>query len=910
MNIINHFTLQTLKRNKVRTIVTIIGIILSTAMFTAVTSIVVSMQKYLADTETEAGGAWHGRLSGLNQKVAGQFLEKEEVSGGTLIQNVGYARMEESVNEFKPYLCIESIQGNFIDFSPIRLIKGRMPENSGELLLSAHLSDNGHVEYEVGDILHLKVGKREDGEGSVLGQDNAFQEGEKLTGTEKRVYKVVGICERPEFENFEAPGFTGFTAGEQEDAYSCDILFTFYRPTKLDEVVNQFLNEEEGDGVVYSIHSELLRLIGQTPNNHYMQTLYGMGAILIFIIVAASISLIYNAFSISVSERVQQFGLLKSIGATKKQIRRSVLFEAGFLCLIGIPLGIGSGLLGIGITLRFVGELMSEVGGLLVEESSGVSLKLYIAWHAILLAAVLAFVTVILSAMLPARRAIKIPPIDAIRQSNEIKGGRRIRSSRLVYRLFGFEGMLANKNFKRNRRKYRLTVISLALSVILFLSASSFSSYLLRTMEMAEDDTGYDITFSSMEKDFGENTLSAVEQSLGTLGHIEDVAYQKYVPGFAHVDFDSVDKEYLGYLRTNAPGQVDEEGKKVLLDTRIFYVSENHYRHYLEGYHLDTAKFLDAKNPSALVWDQFFTMTEDGKAQSFHLLGEDGFSGSLYALRSTNEFDYNGEVLDSKNLVFSFNQYDLEDRDGKVKTVELPKKKALVAVPVSDVQKMSGRLPLPVSDERWVGTLMVVLPYSAVDHLPQDLSYLENVRFGIQAAEHKQATAELVDFFKHSEGYSVNIISGIYDVRESADEQWALVMVINIFAYGFITLITLIVIANVFNTVSTNIQLRRKEFAMLKSVGMTRKGFDRMMNYECILYGVKGLLFGLPIAFVLCYLMWRSMLNSMEMAFYVPWGSVLAVGISVFLVVFVSMLYSMGKMKKDNPIEALRNDNI
>ena len=150
----------------------------------------------------------------------------------------------------------------------------------------------------------------------------------------------------------------------------------------------------------------------------------------------------------------------------------------------------------------------------------------------------------------------------------------------------------------------------------------------------------------------------------------------------------------------------------------------------------------------------------------------------------------------------------------------------------------------------------------------------------------------------------------LYDYAERAESERALVTVINVFSYGFITLISLIAVANVFNTISTNIGLRRREFAMLKSIGLTRRGFHKMMNFECLLYGIKGLIYGIPVAVGVTYLMYRSVVQGWETKFYLPWYSVaISVG-SVFLVVFATMLYSMRKINRDNPIDALRNENL
>jgi putative ABC transport system permease protein len=138
----------------------------------------------------------------------------------------------------------------------------------------------------------------------------------------------------------------------------------------------------------------------------------------------------------------------------------------------------------------------------------------------------------------------------------------------------------------------------------------------------------------------------------------------------------------------------------------------------------------------------------------------------------------------------------------------------------------------------------------------------------------------------------------------------AMITILNIFAYGFVILISLIAMTNVFNTISTNIGLRRREFAMLKSVGMTAGGFNKMMNYECLLYGVKGLMYGLPVSFGVTWLIYRSVSEGIIQRFYVPWNSVIIAVLSVFIVVFATMLYAMHKIKRENPMDVLKNDNF
>lgn len=902
MNIINRFTLQTLKRNKIRTAITIIGILLSTAMFTGVTSIVFSLQQYMVQLEVTSSGNWHGNIRSLTQKQAKTLQGKKAVIDSTLIRNVGYALLEDCINDAKPYLCIESIEENYTDLGVIQLTEGRMPENNSELVLSQHLASNGNVNYKVGDTLELEVGNRKLGEGAIRGQNNPFEEGEKLVQTTHKTYQVVGICKRPDYENYSAPGYTAYTIGEEELSYSFDVLYQIDKPQNIDKFSNRFINtlpEAQQENISYLAHSELFRALGQSPNGNYNAILSRMGAILIFIIMIASISLIYNAFSISISERVKQFGLLKSIGATKKQIRRSVLFEASFLCLIGIPLGIGGGLIGIGVTLHFVGQLMNNLLNYNIVEA--IPLELAISPWSVLPAAVIALVTVLISAMLPARRAVRMPAIQALRESNEIKIRRkRLRSSKLAYKLFGFEGMLADKNFQRNRRKYRLTVVSLAFSIILFISSNAFSGYMTATIDLVADDSIADISFYATPEELGHD-LSDTMLRLRRLRYIDAAAFSIIEEGLLQADTNMLTPEALKLLKDSP--YVDSSAGKVAIETVFMYIDDDTYKEYLEEQKLDLSVYMNNENPVPLVWDNIIAYGDGGTLISMNLLADKPFSGSFWFINDSVDgaIYTGGEILDAAELTLSY------EKDGE--PVAVPKEKALTPLSASDILQMEAKLPLGGFDFSTTYRLRALLPYSALDKKEVQKKDL-TTNFVIQAAEHEKAASELEELFKNEPGYFNGIATRIHD--DAADEEniRSLVLIIDIFSYGFIGLISLIVVANVFNTISTNIQLRRKEFAMLKSVGMTKSGFNRMMNFECILYGAKGLFYGLPISLLLSYLMYRSMQDGWNAPYVLPWFSIIVSVVSVFAIVFASMLYSMSKIKKDNPIDALRNDNL
>jgi putative ABC transport system permease protein len=213
----------------------------------------------------------------------------------------------------------------------------------------------------------------------------------------------------------------------------------------------------------------------------YPAVILALGLILGGIVIAASVIVISNSFRVSAGERMRQFGLLKSVGATKKQISRIILAEGIFLSVIGIPAGLLIGLLVelLGLTVVSAAFRTLRAGNVLTVD---VALPFVVTPWMFVVAIITSLATVLLAAWLPARQAAKMPAIDAIRQKSEVKAtAKSVRVSKLTRLLFGFEGALAAKSMKRSRRNYRATVVSLTVSIVLFIAASSFGAQIKAT---------------------------------------------------------------------------------------------------------------------------------------------------------------------------------------------------------------------------------------------------------------------------------------------------------------------------------------------------------------------------------------------------------------------------------------------
>ncbi len=855
MSIFQKVTLKTLKENRTRTIVTIIGIILSLSMFTAVTVSISSFRNYLVEITKLREGNWHGCVSVTDSEL-NMFASDEQIEAVSFLECIGYAKVDGCMNQEKPYLYIGGMDESANGTLPIIITEGRMPETSDELLLPAHLSYNGGVTYSLNDVLTLEIGDRissGSAESSTLGQNNPYlytveelqaqglsqdtiasQETEQLIPRLSHTYTVVGFYERPSIEPYSAPGYTALTISEgslTSDAYTAYIRF------ENPQDAMPWLESHFQEG--YDVNSDLLRMYAASYESSYNRVLFGLGSVLIFIILFGSISLIYNAFSISVTERTKQFGLLASVGATKKQLVHSVLFEAFSLCVIGIPLGILAGIAGIGITFAILGDSISNI----LWEDFAMPLSIHVSPVAVIFAALLGLFTVLISAYLPARRSARLSPIESIRLTADIniRPG-KVKTSMLTYKLFGLSGMLASKNFKRNRKKYRATVFSLFVSVVLFISASSFCSYLMKSAENILSDTGCDIVYYR----YGNETDAQASISnddvlarLSALDSVDSIAWIQYDTSSIYVDTDALSSEYLAFIGDMYSEEIPQNDQgQSLVYAQLYFVDDSAYQAYVTECGLPTEFLTNQETPTAIAFDFFrYYQGNSGQYQTFHALNGDSATMMLPQIHAPEGYIFSGYYTDEHyHPIYCF----YNASDPKEVGLELAADSCSTMTSMT-IGAVADTPPFFLGDSYYSG-LLLLYPASAMETvLGSDMAeYVagNSSTFLFTASDHAKATEDISATLKDM---GLNYDS-IYDYAESVAQERSMLMIITVFSYGFIILISLIALANVFNTISTNIQLRKREFAMLKSTGMTPRGFTVMMCYECLLYGIKGLL--------------------------------------------------------------------
>src|SRR5262245_19236696 len=545
MNILTTYTLQYLRLNRKRTAVTILGVILSAALICGVFLLGVSFQKVMIDHEIFMWGNWHAQFHAVPYTNAKYISENSAVQTAMLSAPLGVAT-DGSHNTVRPYLYVTAYDALSFQNHSIQLISGRFPQNADELLISPVMISDSGLDLKPGSTLQLAFGQRNipDYEERVKawgGEEYvALADGETFTPSVSKTYTVVGVmAPLPDETSMPAafPALIYLDPAQLAAADKVDISILARDPRSLSTRAPEMaksagLDVTPGpDGKLESItyNEDLLPWMGGSGRTNYVRSFLAIIAFLIALIVCGSALLIYNAFAISIGERKKQFGMFASVGATSAQIRRIVLTEAGIIAVIGIPLGILGAIAGVAILAKLTQGIVSQ---LILDAEQG--MPLVVSPAVIGLTVGFSAATILLSAWIPARRASRVSPIDAIRQSGEIEEGKplNLRTSPLIRRVFGFEGELALKSLQRDRKRYLTTLLSLMVSIILFVAFNALMLYTNTTQRMAVKAMNYDL---QIDLHYSQSHANNFAELVSQLPEVQRVTfrrstYEAYVP--------------------------------------------------------------------------------------------------------------------------------------------------------------------------------------------------------------------------------------------------------------------------------------------------------------------------------------------------------------------------------------------
>ena len=938
MNLMKTLTLKNLKLNRKRTIVTIVGIILATALLSALVTLVSSFQYSMIEYQKQKDGDFHVKFSNVKMSELSEFKNNRNIESTFETMGMGFAKLDGCKNEDKPYAYVMATDEAGFERGCFKLIEGRMAKNEDEIVIPRHLKTNGRIDIKVGDEITLDVGKRYDSntEG-VISENCAYEhEAETLTDTVTKHYKVVGIMERPGYgmEDYSAAGYTFVTYsdelaaidnGTKSEASEADTTLTVYSrytqkalrnkdavtadiigvDEKLFEKANnssvemsseesdRFLKEMENAKYDIYMNGYLINYECVFPIDGSFKALFTVAAVVALIIILTSVYCIKNSFNISITEKIRQYGMLASVGATRRQIKSSVKTEAAMLGVVGIPVGTMSGILASLILVKVVNAL--SAGWL------NVALSFHTSLPALILAVILSIATIYFSATGSARRAAKVTPLEAIRNTKEIKiKSAKLKTPAIIGRIWGIGGVISYKNIKRNNKKYRTTVTSIVICSVIFIVISYFMSMAFSVVGMSYASADYNIGINmSCKKDID------IEKFSKLLSGIEGA--EDYLVG-AGYDFDvskpKYTKEYGEYCR-----QLYDDSEDVSQMFLITVLDDKSYDKYASD-----AGIKNAAAGAILVNKCTFDVYNENSSKYVKKEME------LYKYKAgdTIECGYNvyDDASSDDNAVEgdteSSTEINTEDNSGYVdeETINNGVRKTV------DVTIAGVTDKVPIGYKGYSNTLLF-MNQKGFESLWGDGKNGNEIKPGY-ASYLAYVVAENADeyqdtFEKETEGnpeYS-QISFYVSNLDKQMRDEKSLFTLLGVFAYGLIVVIALIGITNIINTLSTGMELRSREFATLRSIGMTDKQFVGMVRLESVFISVKALVIGVPLGILISYLL-CVMMNRMDDAiiYEPPYKAIILCILVVIMLIYAIMKLSMTKLRHNNIIETIKNENL
>ena len=938
MNLMKTLTLKNLKLNRKRTIVTIVGIILATALLSALVTLVSSFQYSMIEYQKQKDGDFHVKFSNVKMSELSEFKNNRNIESTFETMGMGFAKLDGCKNEDKPYAYVMATDEAGFERGCFKLIEGRMAKNEDEIVIPRHLKTNGRIDIKVGDEITLDVGKRYDSntEG-VISENCAYEhEAETLTDTVTKHYKVVGIMERPGYgmEDYSAAGYTFVTYsdelaaidnGTKSEASEADTTLTVYSrytqkalrnkdavtadiigvDEKLFEKANnssvemsseesdRFLKEMENAKYDIYMNGYLINYECVFPIDGSFKALFTVAAVVALIIILTSVYCIKNSFNISITEKIRQYGMLASVGATRRQIKSSVKTEAAMLGVVGIPVGTMSGILASLILVKVVNAL--SAGWL------NFALSFHTSLPALILAVILSIATIYFSATGSARRAAKVTPLEAIRNTKEIKiKSAKLKTPAIIGRIWGIGGVISYKNIKRNNKKYRTTVTSIVICSVTFIVISYFMSMAFSVVGMSYASADYNIGINmSCKKDLD------IEKFSKLLSGIEGA--EDYLVG-AGYDFDvskpKYTKEYGEYCR-----QLYDDSEDVSQMFLITVLDDKSYDKYASD-----AGIKNAAAGAILVNKCTFDVYNENSSKYVKKEME------LYKYKAgdTIECGYNvyDDASSDDNAVEgdteSSTEINTEDNSGYVdeETINNGVRKTV------DVTIAGVTDKVPIGYKGYSNTLLF-MNQKGFESLWGDGKNGNEIKPGY-ASYLAYVVAENADeyqdtFEKETEGnpeYS-QISFYVSNLDKQMRDEKSLFTLLGVFAYGLIVVIALIGITNIINTLSTGMELRSREFATLRSIGMTDKQFVGMVRLESVFISVKALVIGVPLGILISYLL-CVMMNRMDDAiiYEPPYKAIILCIVVVIMLIYAIMKLSMTKLRHNNIIETIKNENL
>jgi len=826
MKIINNLVVKSLKENKTRTITTIIGTTLAFTLMFLIAFGIGSLRKSSLNQIIASEGTYHYIISDVKDTQSKLITENNDIKSYLAFNR------ESIKDEFstKNYILVSYK----IDYDEnITLYKGSYPK-AGEVIVSTFAYDSWSI--NIGDYIND--------------------------------YKVVGIYSECKFNNYKSEKnsyyggkwnyiITNYTKSEYS-SYSITYKNVFGSHRKVNTLARQLgFKKEIGNGgkVRYenvNYNDQLLELYGEYAES-------GAGAMfkLILIITLSVISLVTffiltNSFSISVKERIKQFGILSSVGTTRKQIVSMVLLEGLYIGIISIIIALIFSMLLLMQVLGITNYLLQHI------ISSKFLISIYLPY--LLIALGYGMLTLFLAVLSPARKISRVSPIECIQENTTFNSKkRRFKSNSKFAKLFKIEGILASKNTKRNASKYRVIIITISISILLYLFSSAIINLYKENMEISLKKEKYDFSVTGVK-----------EEQIPLFKSVKGIDNMEIVKG-SFIYFEKPDSSFYNILDT------DESEKQTML---IFEVTNEKFNYYINKYDLD-------ENYPIIV-NTVYKYDNSGNVKSVEPLFKEDASFPLNFCNFNTEYNrINGTSKETK--LDCYQNYD---------NVNLINKDAI------QIGEYYGNAFLIVPDEMFDKILVGCTNEICLKNKENPtVSIYINADDNIYDIDENLQT--IIDNM-HSDNINYNN-PAVYYLNAKM-----MIVAFKFIVYVILTLIILICITFMINTIASSLMLRKNEFAVLKSIGMTNKSVKKMVFLESIGVGFKALVLGSLLSYASIYLFFAAINSNTNDPIKYDYPIKETIYMAIVIVIFnaIIYLYMMNRINKDNIIDDIRNTNI
>lgn len=886
MSITKKLALRHLKQNKTRSVLTVLGITISVVMLTVIFTCATSFAHYYGERAINTNGNWHFFV-----KTDYESAKKYLLSDSSL-KDIGF---EKDLSTEEQSYKIYSDKANYIRTGTIyqgdaQYIKdtvtckydGALPKSDNEIMVEQSLIKNNGLELKIGDEIKIAVGSRLKGDFVILPIKGNYQFGERFEKEKDETFKVVGILHdnEPTERGAIIRGMSDFKS-KNLVAYGKIKKITPFSYIKINGIYDKFgftkkkreFNVGENTGFLNS------RLAFSIDKNDLPQVLKltAIGIVVFAVIFVSSFAMIYNSFALSVGEQIKYLGMLSSVGATRKQKKKTLYFEGAILGGIGIILGIVLGLLATFISQS---AMNAKIVSIMEGYNNNIKYSTHISLWVLCLIVILAALTVFVSIISPVQKAARITAIDAIRKTDEIKRKGKIRTPFIITKLFGFEGDIAFKNLRRNGRKSRTIIACICICAVLFLSCN----YFCETFKEASN-LDYEIPYQLMYQ-YSAESKAQLEKARNYL------KTNKRVKRFYSIweDWYSILRGDINPYDNSRLYDMSFQNESIFVDKYKFIATQDiTYTAHL----IDDEDFNALCKKNGIDYKKYYSPDKDGSIKTIVINGIDRndepiFNNNLLG-KTIGCYDIDSEKTERENKL---------DEDGN--QVYFYYKTGCTSIyKFCDFIKYDKDNPICNLESDGVA---FYAPKSVYDKLYNDDDdfYFD---YGIETDEPYKVEKELNDYLSENEADG-----DVYNIYYWTMKEKSIISAVQFLSYAFILLITLITVFNIINTMTAQIAGRKKELAMLKSVGMTPKEFKKMLIFESMFYGLFGLLFGVPLSLVINRVVGYIISKDNPIPFSVNIWLYLIACVAVFVIIGLTMIYSLKLIKNNSIIDSLKDD--